>query len=126
MSLEKPRILIVDDEIDICTCLQGYFERRDFIVSTTGNGLEALSMLRVSKYDLVLLDLTLPGLNGGKVLEGLRANDKETKVIIVSGNDDAKEIARLYSLGIEGYCSKPLMLENLLAAVYKAIGMPGV
>lgn len=124
MLIEKPKILVVDDEADVCSCLQRYFERRNFAVSTSGKGLEALSMMRSSKYDVVLLDLSLPDLNGDRVLEELRKDDKETKVIIVTGNEDAKEKARLGKLGIEEYCTKPVTPNKLLGVVHKALGLP--
>jgi len=122
--MEKHKILVVDDEADICSCLKSYFEKRDFTVSTSGKGLEALSMMRSSKYDVVLLDLSLPDLNGDRVLEELRKNDKETKVIIVTGNEDATEKAMLSKLGVQGYCIKPMPPKQLLGAVHKALGLP--
>jgi len=72
----------------------------------------------------VLLDLSLPDLNGDLVLEELRKNDKETKVIIVTGNDDVKMKDRLTKLGIEDYCTKPLTPKKLLEVVQKALGLP--
>ena len=113
MRSEKPKLLIVDDETDVCTCIQKYFGRRGFIVSTTGSGLEALSMIKASKPDIVLLDLTLNELNGQEVLERLREYDKETKVIVVSGLQYPKDIDKLYSLGINGYYVKPVVLKKM-------------
>jgi len=122
--MERPNILVVDDEAEVCSCLKSYFERRNFVVSTSGKGREGLSLMRSSKYDIVLLDLSLPDLNGDLVLEELRKNDKETKVIIVTGNDDVKMKDRLTKLGIEDYCTKPLTPKKLLEVVQKALGLP--
>ncbi|MBI3601483.1 MAG: response regulator [Candidatus Omnitrophica bacterium] len=123
MRIEKPKLLIVDDEMDICTHAQNYFGRRGFIVSTTGSGLEALSMIKASRPDLVLLDLTLDDLDGKEVLERLRKEDKETKIIVISGQENLTDIDKLYSLGISGYYVKPITLENQAKLVYDALGL---
>ena len=117
MSKDNPKILVVEDEPDVCNSLQSYFGRRGFLVSTTPSGTEALSIIETSKPDIVLLDLKLAeenDLNGVEVLTKLREHDKETKVIIITGqlfNDE--EIEKIRSLGVSEYLNKPIMLEKL-------------
>ena len=123
MNPGRLKLLVVDDETDVCTYVQKYFGKRDFIVSTTGSGLEALSMIKTSKPDMILLDLTLNELNGQEVLERLREYDKDTKVIVVSGLQNPKDIDKLYSLGINGYYVKPVILEEIAKLVYEALGI---
>ncbi|MFZ5800546.1 MAG: response regulator [Candidatus Omnitrophota bacterium] len=117
MSKDSPRILVVEDEPDVCNSLQSYFGRRGFLVSTTPSGLEALSIIETSKPDIVLLDLKLAagsGLNGKEVLKRLRERDKETKVIVITGHFlKEEEIEEILSLGVSEYLNKPILLEKL-------------
>ncbi len=59
MSKEQPKILVVEDEPDVCNSFQSYFGRRGFLVSTTPSGTEALTIIKSSQPDLVILDLKL-------------------------------------------------------------------
>jgi CheY-like chemotaxis protein len=126
MSKEQPKILIVEDEPEVCNYLQSFFGRRGFLVSTTPSGKEALSIIKTSKPEVVLLDLKLAGgndLDGVEVLKTLRQHDKETKVIIITGqllND--KEIEKIRSLGITGYLHKPVELQRLQNILESILG----
>lgn len=120
---KKFRLLVVDDEPDICTTVQRYFGKRGFIISTTGSGREALSMIEASKPDLVLLDITLNDLNGIDVLKNLREYDKETKVVIITGQMyPPEEVEQIVELGVSGYEHKPLILEDLERLVNQITG----
>lgn len=124
MDAQRPKLLVVDDEIDICTFVQRYFGKRGFIVSTTGNGIEALTMIEASKPDLVILDLTLDyAMSGVEVLKSLREHDKDTKVIVISGNTDPKVIDGLYEIGIMGFYAKPIKLDIIAKVVYDTLGI---
>lgn len=121
---EKRKLLVVDDEVDICAGSQSFFGKRGFLVSTTGNGEEALSMIEATKPDLILLDLTLNyHLSGMDVLKKLRETDKETKVVIISANEDKVIIDQLYSLGISGFYKKPFVPEEIEIVVYEKLGI---
>lgn len=123
MNQNHPKILVVEDEPDICTSVQSYFGRRGFVVSTTGSGLEALSMIKAGKPDLVILDITLRDLNGIDVLSTLRKYDKDTKVVIITGQMYSEEqINDIMALGVSGYRSKPLVLEEIEKLVYEVLG----
>lgn len=120
---DKIKLLVVDDELDICTAVQSYFGRRGFIVSTTGSGHEALSMIKTAKPDLVLLDITLNDLNGVEVLRKLREHDKETKIIIITGQMyPESQIQEIIELGVSGYENKPFVLGQIERLVCEAIG----
>ena len=114
MSGLQPKILIVEDEPDIAGTLQSYLGRRGFQVSTTASGLEALSLIEISKPDVVILDLCLHDLNGQEVLKRLRVKDQQTRVVVITGQmfpDD--EIDKIRGLGIAEYFNKPVILERL-------------
>ncbi len=121
------KLLVVDDEPDICTTVQRYFGKRGFIISTTGSGREALSMIKASAPDLVLLDITLNDLNGIDVLKNLREYDKETKVVIITGQMyPPEEVEQIVQLGVSGYEHKPLILEDLERLVNQVTGHKSV
>lgn len=114
MSETNPRILVVDDEPDICSCVQSYLGKRGIIVSTTGSGLEALSLLKSSKVDIVLLDITLNDISGIEVLKKFRSFNQETKVVIITGNAfSEEEVKEIIALGVSEYVNKPLILDDL-------------
>lgn len=117
MPKNNPKILVVEDEPDVCNSLQSYFGRRGFLVSTTPSGQEALSIIETSKPDIVLLDLKLAeaaDINGIEVLKRLREFDKETKVIVITGQFlKEEEIEEILALGVSEYLNKPILLEKL-------------
>ncbi|MBF0504404.1 MAG: response regulator [Candidatus Omnitrophica bacterium] len=114
MAEDRIKLLIVDDEPDVCTAVQSYFGRRNFMVSTTGSGIEALSMIKASGPDVVLLDMMLDDLNGFEVLTQLRAYDKKTRVIVITGQEfTSQEVERIVGLGVDCYGQKPLVLAEV-------------
>ena len=93
------------------------------MVSTTGSGLEALSMIKASKPDIVLLDIFLNDLGGIEVLKKLREYDKETKVVVITGQlYSQREIQEILKLGVSGYENKPLILERLGQLISHILG----
>ena len=115
----QPKILVVDDEPAITDAFQSYFAKRGFLVTTTSNGKVALDIVKNFRPDLVFLDLTGPELTGKEVLKQLRAFDKATKVIVVTGHtlESEKEDKEFQSLGISAYLNKPIALDKLAAIV---------
>ncbi len=123
MDKRRLKLLVVEDEPDVCTTTQAYFGKRGFLVSTTGSGLEALSIISASKPDIVLLDITLNDMNGLDVLKKLREYDKDTKVVIITGQmypDD--QIQEVFKLGVSGYEHKPIILEEIERLVNQVVG----
>lgn len=126
MVKDNPKILVVEDEPDVCNSLQSYFGRRGFLVSTTPSGTEALSIIKASQPDIVLLDLRLADeteLNGVEVLKRLREYDKKTKVVVITGQlYKPEQIEQIRSLGISEYLHKPIELEKLQNLLESILG----
>lgn len=120
----QPKILVVDDEPDITASFQSFFGRRGFLVNTAASGKDALDIIKTSRPDLIFLDLTLPELTGKEVLRELRAFDKKTKVIIITGHalESEEEDREFQSLGISAYLNKPIVLEKLVEIVESVLG----
>ena len=101
------RMLIVDDERDICDCLEQFFRQRGFSVSCAFSGEEALERLKHDPVDVLLLDVLLPGLSGIEVLKRARALDSATRVIIVTALDYIELRDQAHRYGAAAYITKP-------------------
>lgn len=100
------RVLTVDDSPTIRTFLHGLLSLHGAQVDEASSGREALEMLAKGKYDLVLLDLLLPDVDGIQVLRGLREHDGETAVVMLTGMGGIKSATTAVSRGADGYIEK--------------------
>jgi len=123
MSEKQIKILVIDDEPDICEFITSYFGRRGMMVSSTPSGVEALSMIEASKPDLILLDIKLEDMTGIEVLRRLREVNKETKVVIITGQMySEEEVEKIRAFGVTEYLNKPLILDDLNQIVQSILG----
>jgi DNA-binding response OmpR family regulator len=101
------RMLIVEDEQDLCDCLQAYFSSRGFAVTSVFSGEEAVTRLHAAPADVILLDILLPGISGMEVLRYAKKRYPGARIIIVTGQDrvELRAEARLY--GACAYITKP-------------------
>lgn len=118
------KILVIDDEPDVCTFLSTIFEDNGATVITASDGDEGLELIRKEKPDLVTLDLSMPGRDGGQIFEMLRKDKEiaETKVCIVTGKPELRRL--IYDRPVrppEGYLNKPVDEHNLLLNVRKIL-----
>ena len=107
------KLLVVDDEIEICEFLKAFFEDRDFEVRTALSGEEALRAVEKVKPHIVLLDIHMPGMDGMNVLKELKSRDPKLKVIMVTAIETRDRIEEAVRLGADNYITKPLSLEYL-------------
>jgi len=110
MSIQPGSILIVDDHEMNRDLLSRYLKRDGHTVSVAENGRQALAMLLMRKFDLVLLDIMMPEMTGFEVLARLRADDdlKHIPVVVISALEDTESAARSIDLGAEDYLTKPI------------------
>jgi DNA-binding response OmpR family regulator len=111
------RILVIEDEPRILGFLVRGLEAEGFAVDAARNGTEGLKRARRNAYDLVLLDLLLPGLDGLSVLHALNRTRPELPVVIVSARTDLPTKLRGFGLGAADYLSKPFSFDELVARV---------
>jgi len=116
----KIKILIVDDEVKFLDSIAKRLELRDFDVTKSTNGEEAIEIAKKEKFDLALLDLKMPGLNGKEVLEILKREHKFLEVIILTGHGSLDSAVECTKLGAFSYLPKPYELENLLEVLRQA------
>jgi two-component system NtrC family response regulator len=116
----KIKLLIVDDEVKFLDSIAQRLELRDFDVVKATSGVEALEAAKNEKFDLALLDLKMPGMDGIEVLERLKKEHKYLEVIILTGHGSLDSAVKSTKLGAFGYLPKPYELENLLDVLKQA------
>jgi DNA-binding NtrC family response regulator len=109
----KTRVLVVDDDSTMAKFLSSYLARRDFEVSTASTGEEAIRVFRVYDPSLVLLDMSMPGMDGIDTLERIKQIKPEVSVIMVSGQSTPELIFRASKLGADDYIAKPFEPRDL-------------
>jgi len=113
------KLLVVDDENDICDFVKTFFKDRGFHVLTALNGEEALSIIKKDRPDLVLLDIKMKGMDGLAALKHIKELDRTIKIIMVTALEDQDKMHEAYKLGACDYITKPLILDYLEQAVLK-------
>ncbi len=116
-----PKLLIVDDEIDIREFAKNFFKKRGINVFTASGGGEALEILEAEKPDLVLLDVRMEEMTGVEFLHKVRDGGNQVKIMMVSGVEDEGIINEAKGLGILGFIHKPLVLGELQKIVLKEL-----
>jgi CheY-like chemotaxis protein len=118
---EKNSILVVDDEDALRTVLSSELESEGYIVATAGDGDEAISILQGKVFDLVLLDIKMPRVDGFEVLRFIKERYPATKVIMLTGFADLKNAIESKKLGAEDFVSKPYDLVDLLTTIERVL-----
>src|SRR5687767_3215992 len=113
----KPRVLVVDDELGVRRALQRGLAAEGMDVVVAGDGPSALNIALTGTFDVILLDIMLPGLSGYRVLQRLRAEGVRTPVLLVSAKDGEIDQADGLDLGADGYLIKPFSFVVLVAQV---------
>ncbi len=110
----KIKLLIVDDEVAFLNSIARRLELRDFDVTKATNGKEALEAAQNEKFDLALVDLKMPGINGQNLLEFLKRDHKFLEVIILTGHGSLESAVQCTKLGAYSYLPKPYELDRLI------------
>lgn len=117
---KKIKLLIVDDEEAFLNAIARRLEMRGFIVSKAANGKVALEIVRTQQFDLALVDLKMPGMNGKELLELLKKEHKYIEVIILTGHGSLDSAVECTKLGAFGSLPKPYEIDKLLDSLRKA------
>ena len=116
-----PNILIVDDEAGIRDSLAGVLTDEGYSASSAESGEACLERLRKGAFDVVLLDIWLPGIDGLETLERIRQLDNPPEVIMISGHGTIETAVRATKLGAYDFLEKPLSLDKTLILVKNAV-----
>lgn len=115
--MAKTKILVVDDEPNVCELVRIYLEREGFAVLIAHDGLAALSTIEAEQPDLIVLDLMLPGLDGWKVCEKLRSGGNKVPIIMPSAKGEEMDRILGLELGADDYVTKPFSPMELVARI---------
>lgn len=118
--MTEPIVLVVDDEEGIRESLAGIFEDEGCAILTSNSGEEALELLKEQSPDLVLLDIWLPGIDGIKTLEEIKALKPDLPVIMISGHGNIELAVKATRIGAYDFLEKPLSLERVLLVAKRA------
>ena len=117
------RILIVDDDVELCSMIAEYLRREGFQVEAVHNGERGLERALSRSHDLLLLDVMLPGMNGFDLLRQLRASSDLRVLLLTARGDDVDRIVGL-EIGADDYLPKPFNPRELLARVRAILRRP--
>ncbi|WP_163526782.1 response regulator transcription factor [Halobacillus ihumii] len=115
--MEKARILIVEDEEKIARVLELELTYEGYEVVKAFDGMEGLQKYREGHWDLLLLDIMLPGISGIELLRRIRSDDQQIAVIMLTAKDSVEDKVSGLDLGANDYITKPFQIEELLARV---------
>ncbi|MCX7984966.1 MAG: response regulator [Bacteroidetes bacterium] len=117
----KNRILVVDDEEALRVVLSAELEGEGYQVKNAADGQEAINILNKEEFDLVLLDIKMPNVDGFEVLKFVKERWPKTKVVMLTGFADLKNAIESKKLGAEDFISKPYDLVDLLTTVERVL-----
>lgn len=111
------KILIADDEPRIAIFLEKGLQKHGYSTAIADNGSDALSMSLSGRFDLLLLDLGLPGRDGLDILQELSQSESALPVIVVTARDDERDRHESFKRGARHYMTKPFRFSDLLACI---------
>lgn len=115
------RVLLVEDSLKLATWLTRALKDHGFAVDTIHDGAQADALLRTERFDAVVLDLTLPSMDGLVVLQRLRGAGVTTPVIVLTARGDLEDRVKGLNLGADDYLTKPFELSELEARLHSVI-----
>jgi two-component system alkaline phosphatase synthesis response regulator PhoP len=117
VSAPPPRVLVVEDEEAIAQGLVFNLERKGYVAELARDGREALERLAVPRYDLIVLDVRLPEVDGFEVCQRLRRDGDTTPILMLTARNQPDDVIYGLKLGADDYVTKPFDLAELLARV---------
>ena len=115
------RILLVEDDPTTSKSIELMLTHADLNVYSTDLGEEGIDLAKLYDYDLILLDLNLPDMNGHEVLRQLRLSRVDTPILILSGTDDTESKIKGFGFGADDYLTKPFHREELVARIHAVV-----
>ena len=120
VKLEMKKILMIEDDLELAEILTEYLEQFEFEVITEDDPFKAVSILKLKPFDLVILDLTLPGMDGLEVCEAIRER-QDIPIVISSARSDVTDKVKALELGADDYLPKPYDPRELEARIHSVL-----
>jgi len=122
MNKKNPKsILVAEDEPSVRRLISFKLEKQNFLVEEAENGEEAMEKLCSTSYDILILDLMLPRLDGMQILKKIKKEKIDIPVLILSAKSQEKDITRGFELGADDYLTKPFKSQELIIRVKKLV-----
>lgn len=115
--MDKPKVLIIEDEEKIARVLELELSYEGYEVKTALNGLEGFQMFQSDSWDVIVLDVMLPGISGIELLRRIRSTQTTVSVIMLTAKDSVEDKVSGLDLGANDYMTKPFQIEELLARI---------
>ena len=116
----EAKVLLVDDEQDFLETLSNRLEMRGLKVSAVTSGEQAVAKAEKEGFDLIVLDLAMPGMDGLETLKRIKAKQPDAEIIILSGQGSIKTSIEAMKLGAEDFMEKPVNISELLDKISEA------
>ncbi len=116
----KAKVLLVDDEEDFLTTLAERLETRGLKVSTVTRGEDAVTKVDEQRFDLIVLDLSMPGIDGLETLKRIKAKQPDAEIIMLTGQGSIKTSIEAMKLGAEDFLQKPVNITELMDKISEA------
>jgi two-component system response regulator HydG len=120
----KKKILIIDDDFDMCALLSRFLDKKGYITESAHNGAKGIARFNEEHFDIVLCDFRLGDKDGKDVLTKIKAERPKTIVIIITGYSDIKTAVDVIKLGAFDYITKPLIPDEVVNVIEKALASP--
>lgn len=111
------QVLLIDDDIELCQMMAEYLEAEDFVLEVAHDGRQGATLVQSGKFDLVVLDVMMPGLNGFDTLRLIRTQSQVPVIMLTAKGDDIDRIVGL-ELGADDYLTKPFNPRELVARLH--------
>lgn len=118
------KILIIDDDLDICTLLNRFLARKGFVVVTANSGQAGINLAENERPDLILTDFRLGDMEGSEVLQQLREKLPHIPVLVMTGYSDIRMAVNVMKQGAFDYISKPIVPDEILLSIQRALTAP--
>jgi DNA-binding response OmpR family regulator len=121
---EPVKLLLVDDEDGLRTLMRSELEALGYSVEEADGGTIALEMVEKTTYDLIILDIRMPDLDGISVLKTLRSTQIPSKIVMLTGVDELRLTRECLKLGANDYLTKPIQMKNLVNCIERVMKEP--
>lgn len=111
------KILIAEDERELADALEVILKHKGYVTEAVDNGIDALEYLQMESYDLVLLDIMMPGMNGLEVLKRIREEGNRIPVLLLTARSQLEDKVSGFRTGADDYLTKPFAMEELLVRI---------
>lgn len=116
-------VLVVDDDPQIQELIKFFLEKENMIVHVCGDGFTAIDLLQTQRFDLMILDISMPGMDGFETLSLIRKNPATVslRVLMLTSNKHANDVIKATQYGVSDYIIKPPVREEILKRVERAL-----